>query len=102
MALLISNQDAEQVLTMRGCLESIEAGVKEYYENDATCRPRIDVWAPSGNPNGYYQWGSMEGTSRGFGVFADVRLGSDAGARLFQPHGAPVIEAAAAETAALR
>jgi alanine dehydrogenase len=76
MALLISNQDAEQVLTMRGCLESIEAGVKEYYESDATCRPRIDVWAPSGDPNGYYQWGSMEGTSRGFSVFA-TRIKSD-------------------------
>ncbi|HEY7219840.1 MAG TPA: ornithine cyclodeaminase family protein [Candidatus Binatia bacterium] len=76
MALLISNQDAEQVLTMRECLESIEAGVKEYYEGDATCRPRIDVWAPAGDPKGYYQWGSMEGTSRRFNVFA-TRIKSD-------------------------
>jgi len=76
MALLISNQDAEQVLTMTGCLESIEAGVKEYYEGDATCRPRIDVWAPAGDPTGYYQWGSMEGTSRRFSVFA-TRIKSD-------------------------
>jgi alanine dehydrogenase len=76
MALLISNQDAEQVLTMRGCLETIEAGVKEYYDGDATCRPRIDVWAPSGDPDGYYQWGSMEGTSRRFNVFA-TRIKSD-------------------------
>ena len=63
MALLISNQDAEQVLTMTGCVASIEAAVKEYYQGDATCRPRIDVWAPAGD-KGYYQWGSMEGTSR--------------------------------------
>jgi ornithine cyclodeaminase/alanine dehydrogenase-like protein (mu-crystallin family) len=76
MALLISNRDAEQVLKMRGCLESIEAGVKEYYEGDATCRPRIDVWAPAGDPDGYYQWGSMEGTSRRFNVFA-TRIKSD-------------------------
>ena len=76
MALLISNQDVEQVLTMGGCLKSIEAGVKEYYASDATCRPRIDVWAPSGDPNGYYQWGSMEGTSRSFNVFA-TRIKSD-------------------------
>lgn len=61
---------------MSGCLESIEAGVKEYYQGDATCRPRIDVWAPAGDPNGYYQWGSMEGTSRRFYVFA-TRIKSD-------------------------
>ena len=76
MALLISNQDAEQVLTMTECLDSVEAGVREYYDGDATCRPRIDVWAPSGDPNGYYQWGSMEGTSRRFSVFA-TRIKSD-------------------------
>jgi ornithine cyclodeaminase/alanine dehydrogenase-like protein (mu-crystallin family) len=76
MALLIRNEDAAKVLTMRECLESIEEGVKEYYRGDATCRPRIDVWAPSRDPNGYYQWGSMEGTSRRFGVFA-TRIKSD-------------------------
>ena len=76
MALLISNQDVEQVLDMKTCLDAIEEGVREYYRGDATCRPRIDVWAPSGNPQGYYQWGSMEGTSRRYGVFA-TRIKSD-------------------------
>ncbi|MBM2803630.1 MAG: Ornithine cyclodeaminase [Deltaproteobacteria bacterium] len=76
MALLISNQDVERVLDMNICLEAIEAGIKEYYRGDATCRPRIDVWAPSGDPRGYYQWGSMEGTSRRYGVFA-TRIKSD-------------------------
>ena len=76
MALLISNQDIEQVLDMKTCLAAIEEGVKEYYRGDAICRPRIDVWAPSGDPQGYYQWGSMEGTSRRYGVFA-TRIKSD-------------------------
>jgi alanine dehydrogenase len=76
MALLISNQDVERVLDMTTCLEAIEEGIKEYYRGDATCRPRIDVWAPSGDPHGYYQWGSMEGTSRRYGVFA-TRIKSD-------------------------
>ena len=76
MTLLISNQDVEQVLDMKTCLDAIEEGVREYYRGDATCRPRIDVWAPSGNPQGYYQWGSMEGTSRRYGVFA-TRIKSD-------------------------
>jgi alanine dehydrogenase len=76
MALLISNQDVEQVLDIRICIDAIEEGIKEYYRGDATCRPRIDVWAPSTAPEGYYQWGSMEGTSRHYGVFA-TRIKSD-------------------------
>ncbi|MDH3444812.1 MAG: ornithine cyclodeaminase family protein, partial [Deltaproteobacteria bacterium] len=76
MALLISNADIEQVLDMKVCLEAIEEGIREYYRGDATCRPRIDVWAPSGDPKGYYQWGSMEGTSHRFSVFA-TRVKSD-------------------------
>jgi len=76
MALLISNQDVGQVLDIKICLDAIEEGIKEYYRGDATCRPRIDVWAPSANPQGYYQWGSMEGTSRRYGVFA-TRIKSD-------------------------
>ena len=76
MTLLIGNHDVEQVLDMKTCLDAIEEGIKEYYRGDATCRPRIDVWAPCGDPNGYYQWGSMEGTSRRYGVFA-TRIKSD-------------------------
>jgi alanine dehydrogenase len=76
MALLISNADVEKVLDMKTCLDVIEEGIREYYRGDATCRPRIDVWAPAGNPEGYFQWGSMEGTSRRFSVFA-TRIKSD-------------------------
>jgi ornithine cyclodeaminase/alanine dehydrogenase-like protein (mu-crystallin family) len=76
MALLISNNDVEKVLDMKTCLDVIEEGVKEYYRGDATCRPRIDVWAPAGDPKGYFQWGSMEGTNRQFSVFA-TRIKSD-------------------------
>src|SRR6266545_4489734 len=76
MALLISNQDVAQVLDIKICLDAIEEGIKEYYRGDATCRPRIDVWAPSATSQGYYQWGSMEGTSRRYGVFA-TRIKSD-------------------------
>ena len=76
MALLISNSDVEKVLDMKTCLDVIEEGVKEYYRGDATCRPRVDVWAPAGDPKGYFQWGSMEGTNRQFSVFA-TRIKSD-------------------------
>ena len=76
MALLISNDDAKKVLTIADCIESIEGGLAEYYRGDATCRPRLDVWAPCGDSNGYYQWGSMEGTNRRHMVFA-TRIKSD-------------------------
>jgi len=76
MALLIINPDVEQVLNIKICLDALEEGIQEYYRGDATCRPRIDVWAPSGDPRGYYQWGSMEGTSRRYGLFA-TRIKSD-------------------------
>jgi ornithine cyclodeaminase/alanine dehydrogenase-like protein (mu-crystallin family) len=76
MALLISNDDVEKVLTITDCIQSIERGLDEYYRGDATCRPRIDVWAPASDSKGYYQWGSMEGTSRQYGVFA-TRIKSD-------------------------
>lgn len=76
MALLISNEDAQAVLDMKDCVACIDEGVREYYRGDAACRPRIDVWAPCGDPKGYYQWGSMEGTNRRFMVFA-TRIKSD-------------------------
>ena len=56
MALLISNQDVEQVLNIRICLDAIEEGIKEYYRGDAICRPRIDVWAPSGDSRSSWPW----------------------------------------------
>ena len=33
MALLISNQDIEQVLDMKTCLDAIEEGIKEYLQS---------------------------------------------------------------------
>ena len=91
MALMISNRDIEQVLDIKTCLDAIEGGIKEYYRGDAVCRPRIDVWAPCGNPRGYYQWGSMEGTSRRYGVFA-TRIKSDIAYWADGPNGAKTQE----------
>jgi ornithine cyclodeaminase/alanine dehydrogenase-like protein (mu-crystallin family) len=76
VALLIGNEDVARVLDMDTCIDSIEEGVREYFRGDATCRPRIDVWAPCSDPAGYFQWGSMEGTSRRYAVFA-MRIKSD-------------------------
>jgi ornithine cyclodeaminase/alanine dehydrogenase-like protein (mu-crystallin family) len=74
--MFLNNDDAAGVLTMKACMEALEEGIREYYNGDATCRPRIDVWAPCGVPDAYFQWGSMEGTSKRWRVFA-LRIKSD-------------------------
>lgn len=72
----LNNDDVARLLTMKACMEALEEGLKELYENDAVCRPRIDVWAPCDVPDAYFQWGSMEGTSKRWRVFAQ-RIKSD-------------------------
>ncbi|MGH7771684.1 MAG: ornithine cyclodeaminase family protein [Candidatus Binatia bacterium] len=74
--LLINNDQVKELLSIDQCIDAIEEGLKEYYCGDATCRPRIDVWAPCGQAEGYYQWGTMEGTNRRYSVFA-IRMKSD-------------------------
>ena len=74
--LLINNQQVEQVLDMKGCLEVLEIAYDDLLKGDAVYRPRLDVWVPCERPDGYYRWGTMEGASRKIGVFA-IRMKSD-------------------------
>ena len=74
--LLINNQEVEELLDMRTCLEALETGYDDLLKGDAVYRPRLDVWVPCDRPDGYYRWGSMEGASRKLGVFA-IRMKSD-------------------------
>jgi len=74
--LLINNQEVEQLLDMKGCLEALEIAYDDLLKGDAVYRPRLDVWVPCDRPDGYYRWGTMEGASRKMGVFA-IRMKSD-------------------------
>src|SRR5713101_916647 len=74
--LFLNNEDVAKVLTMDRCMDALDEGLREYYAGDATCRPRVDVWAPCDVPDAYFQWGSMEGTSKRWRVFAS-RVKSD-------------------------
>jgi len=74
--LLINNQEVEELLDMRTCLEALETGYDDLLKGDAVYRPRLDVWVPCDRPDGYYRWGTMEGASRKLGVFA-IRMKSD-------------------------
>ena len=70
MAIYLSNQDVDRLLTMKGCMKSIEGIYKELAIGDAVYRHRIDVFVPPGKKNSYFRWGTMEGGSRkcGFAI----------------------------------
>ena len=73
---LINNDDVSKLLSMKDCLQALDVGYKDLAAGNATHRPRIDVWAPTEEPDSYYRWGSMEGVCRTYGVFA-IRMKSD-------------------------
>lgn len=73
---VISNAELRPVVGMREVMQAYEQVLREYYRGDAVARPRIDVWSPTSRPDQFYQWGTMEGLSRHFGVFV-TRMKSD-------------------------
>ncbi len=72
--LLIDNKVVEQVLTMKECIAAQEQAFAELLTGGSIGRPRIDMYVPCERDDGYYRWGSVEGTSGG--ILA-VRLKSD-------------------------
>jgi alanine dehydrogenase len=74
--LFLNNQDVEKVLDTKTCLDALETGYQDLLEGGAAYRGRIDLYAPSDWPEGYFRWGTMEGASRRFGTFA-IRMKSD-------------------------
>jgi len=72
--LLIDNKVVEQVLSMRECIDAQENAFAQLLTGGAIGRPRIDMYVPCDRDDGYYRWGSVEGTSGG--ILA-VRLKSD-------------------------
>ncbi len=73
---VLSNDDVRSVLGMKETMAALRIAYRELRTGDATYGPRIDYYMPAGGPAGYYQWGSMVGASRHFGVVA-VRMKSD-------------------------
>ncbi|GAB2886823.1 ornithine cyclodeaminase family protein [Paralcaligenes sp. KSB-10] len=72
--LLIDNKVVERVLNMSDCIAAQEAAFASLLTGGAIGRPRIDMYVPCDQDNGYYRYGSVEGTSDG--ILA-VRLKSD-------------------------
>ncbi|GAA1268132.1 hypothetical protein GCM10009609_34080 [Pseudonocardia aurantiaca] len=73
---LLTNADVAAVLDMSGAIAALRTGYADLACGDAAYVPRIDLYAPTGRDDDYYQWGSMSGASRSYGVVA-VRLKSD-------------------------
>jgi ornithine cyclodeaminase/alanine dehydrogenase-like protein (mu-crystallin family) len=75
MTLLLNNHDIQQVLTAEMTLAALEQSYRQLIDQEAVCRPRIDIRIPTRTPGRFYQWGTMEGGSTS-GYFA-IRMKSD-------------------------
>jgi ornithine cyclodeaminase/alanine dehydrogenase-like protein (mu-crystallin family) len=72
----LSNADVAQLLDMPVAMEALRVGYDDLRIGQATYGPRIDYLTPTGRREDYYQWGSMTGACRSYGVVA-VRMKSD-------------------------
>ena len=73
---LLDNSDVKALLSLHEGIEALRRGYADLSAGDAAYIPRIDLYAPTGREDDYYQWGSMAGVCRSFGVAA-VRMKSD-------------------------
>jgi hypothetical protein len=61
--LLLNNADVMAVLDMPTALEALRVGYDDLERGNAAYVPRIDLYAPTGRSDHYYQWGSMAGSN---------------------------------------
>jgi alanine dehydrogenase len=73
---LFANADVARLIDMPRAIEALRVAYRDLAVGDATYGPRIDIFAPTDDPSGFYQWGSMAGVSLSHGVLA-VRMKSD-------------------------
>ena len=73
--LMLNNDDIQRVLTAEMTINALENAYRQLIEQEAVCRPRIDIRIPTKTPGRFYQWGTMEGGSTA-GYFA-IRMKSD-------------------------
>jgi alanine dehydrogenase len=76
MTLVLSNNDVEQLLTMRECIEVLEDVYVELSEGRGVNRVRSDCLVPSGRDDALYSLKSMDGVIPKLGIGA-VRIDSD-------------------------
>ncbi len=76
MALAITNEEAQGLLSMADCLSALEVAYKELADGIAVNRPRSDIHVKTPAPQQTFRFKSMEGVVPGLGVTA-LRVNSD-------------------------
>jgi alanine dehydrogenase len=76
MTLLLTNDDVEQVLDMRGALAALEPVYRDLPEGRAVNRPQSQTYLPGPLPDSSYCLKTVEGGAQALGVMA-IRLTSD-------------------------
>jgi alanine dehydrogenase len=76
MTLILSNADAEKLVTMPECIAVLEDAYVELAEGRGISRTRSDCFAPTARDDALYSLKSMDGVAPKFGVGA-VRINSD-------------------------
>jgi len=71
---IINNDLVSRLLTMEECIHAQEEAFRKIPTGGAIHRPRIDMYFPCQQDDGYFRWGTMEGANDGF--FA-IRMKSD-------------------------
>ena len=61
MTLILSNDDVENLLTMRDCLAVMEEAYAELAEGRGVSRTRSDCFTPTARPDALYSLKSMDG-----------------------------------------
>src|ERR1700687_4435398 len=76
MTLILSNDDADKLLTMPECIDVLEEAYVELAEGRGVSRTRSDCFAPTSRQDALYSLKSMDGVIPKLGVGA-VRINSD-------------------------
>jgi alanine dehydrogenase len=76
MALLLTNKDVENVLSMARCIEVLEIAYRELGQGRAANVPRCDILSPMSEQGTYHALKTMSGSVPALGAAA-VRLDSD-------------------------
>src|SRR5580692_2924709 len=76
MTLILSNDDADKLITMPECIDVLEEAYAELAEDRGVSRTRSDTFAPTSREDALYSLKSMDGIIPKFGVGA-VRINSD-------------------------
>lgn len=71
---IVSNEDVYRLLDVAEAIPVLEDAFQKYDTGISMERPRLDMYVPCAEPNGYWRWGSSEGAHDG--IFA-LRMKSD-------------------------